>query len=45
MKPMNGLALLAAGVGAHDRVVCSGAMRVGTGVSTATSAAATVRST
>jgi len=32
VKPMNGLALLAAGVGAHDRVVCSGAMRVGTGV-------------
>jgi penicillin-binding protein 2 len=32
VKPMNGLALLEAGVGAHDRVVCSGAMRVGTGV-------------
>ena len=32
VKPMNGLALLSAGVGAHDRVVCSGAMRVGTGV-------------
>ncbi|MCU6452971.1 penicillin-binding protein 2 [Sphingomonas sp. A2-49] len=32
VKPMNGLALLTAGVGAHDRVVCSGAMRVGTGV-------------
>ena len=32
VKPMNGLALLQAGVGAHDRVFCSGAMRVGTGV-------------
>ncbi|SFK11478.1 penicillin-binding protein 2 [Sphingomonas sp. NFR04] len=32
VKPMNGLALLAAGVGAHDRVVCSGALRVGNGV-------------
>ena len=32
VKPMNGLALLAAGVGAHDRIVCSGAMRVGTGI-------------
>lgn len=32
VKPMNGLALLEAGVSPHDRVVCSGAMRVGTGV-------------
>ncbi|MDY0958743.1 MULTISPECIES: penicillin-binding protein 2 [unclassified Sphingomonas] len=32
VKPMNGLALLEAGVGANDRVVCTGAMRVGTGV-------------
>ncbi len=32
VKPMNGLALLSAGVGAHDRIFCSGAMRVGTGV-------------
>jgi penicillin-binding protein 2 len=32
VKPMNGLALLAAGVGAQDRIVCGGAMRVGTGV-------------
>ncbi|WP_271300859.1 penicillin-binding protein 2 [Sphingomonas sp. CV7422] len=32
VKPMNGLALLAAGVGAHDRIVCSGALRVGTGI-------------
>ena len=32
VKPMNGLALLQAGVGAHDRIVCSGAMRVGTGI-------------
>jgi penicillin-binding protein 2 len=32
VKPMNGLALLAAGVGANERVFCSGAMRVGNGV-------------
>ncbi len=32
VKPMNGLALLAAGVGADERVFCSGAMRVGNGV-------------
>jgi penicillin-binding protein 2 len=32
VKPMNGLALLGAGVPASDRVVCSGALRVGTGV-------------
>ncbi|MGK6320227.1 penicillin-binding protein 2 [Sphingomonas sp. DT-204] len=32
VKPMNGLALLAAGVDPNDRVFCSGAMRVGTGV-------------
>lgn len=32
VKPMNGLALMAAGVSPHDRVVCSGAMRVGNGV-------------
>jgi len=32
VKPMNGLALLKAGVAATDRVFCSGAMRVGTGV-------------
>ncbi|MGJ3629898.1 penicillin-binding transpeptidase domain-containing protein [Sphingomonas sp. MMS24-JH45] len=32
VKPMNGLALLAAGVKAEDRVFCSGALRVGTGV-------------
>lgn len=32
VKPMNGLALMAAGVNAHDRVVCSGALRVGNGV-------------
>jgi penicillin-binding protein 2 len=32
VKPMNALALLEAGVGAGDRVNCSGAMRVGTGV-------------
>uniref|UniRef100_UPI0035CC521C penicillin-binding protein 2 n=1 Tax=uncultured Sphingomonas sp. TaxID=158754 RepID=UPI0035CC521C len=32
VKPMNGLALLGAGVSASDRVVCSGALRVGTGV-------------
>ncbi|MEG3175297.1 penicillin-binding protein 2 [Sphingomonas sp. RB3P16] len=32
VKPMNGLALLGAGVPASDRVVCSGALRVGTGI-------------
>ena len=32
VKPMNGLALLEAGVGANDRILCTGAMRVGTGV-------------
>jgi len=32
VKPMNGLALLRAGVPASDRIFCSGAMRVGTGV-------------
>ena len=32
VKPMNGLALLAAGVDPNERVYCSGAMRVGTGV-------------
>jgi len=32
IKPMNGLALLEAGVGANERVYCSGALRVGTGV-------------
>ena len=32
VKPMNGLALLAAGVDPTARVSCSGAMRVGTGV-------------
>ena len=32
VKPMNGLALLAAGVSPDERVFCSGAMRVGTGV-------------
>ena len=32
VKPMNGLALLHAGVGADERVSCSGAMRVGSGV-------------
>jgi penicillin-binding protein 2 len=32
VKPMNGLALLQAGVGAHDRINCAGAIRVGTGV-------------
>ena len=29
VKPMNGLALMAAGVSPHERVFCSGAMRVG----------------
>lgn len=32
VKPMNGLALLQAGVSPTDRVVCSGALRVGSGV-------------
>ncbi|WP_425229746.1 penicillin-binding protein 2 [Sphingomonas sp.] len=32
VKPMNGLALLAAGVAAEDRVVCRGAIRVGNGI-------------
>jgi penicillin-binding protein 2 len=32
VKPMNALALLEAGVDPHDRIVCTGAMRVGTGV-------------
>ena len=32
VKPMNGLALLGAGVPASERVFCSGALRVGTGV-------------
>ena len=32
VKPMNGLALLAGGVSPSDRVVCTGAMRVGNGV-------------
>jgi len=32
VKPMNGLALLEAGVSPSDRVLCTGAMRVGTGV-------------
>lgn len=32
VKPMNGLALLEAGIDPNDRVFCSGAMRVGTGV-------------
>ncbi len=32
VKPMNGLALLEAGVSPHDRIACSGAMRVGTGI-------------
>jgi penicillin-binding protein 2 len=32
VKPMNGLALLEAGVDPNDRVVCSGALRVGNGV-------------
>jgi penicillin-binding protein 2 len=32
VKPMNGLALLRAGVSADERVFCSGALRVGTGV-------------
>ncbi|WP_294045282.1 penicillin-binding protein 2 [Sphingomonas sp.] len=32
VKPMNGLALLSNGIGANDRVVCTGALKVGTGV-------------
>ena len=32
VKPMNGLALLEAGISADERVFCGGAMRVGTGV-------------
>ena len=32
VKPMNGLALLEAGVPGSDRIFCSGALRVGTGV-------------
>ncbi|WP_298673254.1 penicillin-binding protein 2 [uncultured Sphingomonas sp.] len=32
VKPMNGLALLEAGVSPHERVVCTGALRVGSGV-------------
>lgn len=32
VKPMNGLALLHAGVSADERVFCSGALRVGTGI-------------
>ena len=32
VKPMNGLALLRSGVSADERVFCSGALRVGTGV-------------
>ncbi|MET0308367.1 MAG: penicillin-binding protein 2 [Sphingomonas sp.] len=32
VKPMNGLALMHAGVDPHARVVCSGSMRVGNGV-------------
>lgn len=32
VKPMNGLALMAAGVSPQERVVCSGALRVGNGV-------------
>ena len=32
VKPMNGLALLAAGVDPNDRISCSGALRVGSGV-------------
>ncbi|HEX8419961.1 MAG TPA: penicillin-binding protein 2, partial [Sphingomonas sp.] len=32
VKPMNGLALLEAGVDPNDRVVCSGALQVGNGV-------------
>ena len=32
VKPMNGLALMANGVDPHARVVCTGSLRVGTGV-------------
>ena len=32
VKPMNALALLHAGVGAHDSITCTGAMRLGTGL-------------
>jgi len=32
VKPMNGLALMAAGVSPNERVFCSGALRVGNGV-------------
>ena len=32
VKPMNGLALLTAGVSPDDRISCSGSLRVGTGV-------------
>lgn len=32
VKPMNGLALMAAGVSPNERVFCSGALRVGSGV-------------
>ncbi|VVT14929.1 Penicillin-binding protein 2 [Sphingomonas sp. EC-HK361] len=32
VKPMNGLALMRAGVSPDERVFCSGAMRVGTGI-------------
>ena len=32
VKPMNGLALLHAGVSADERISCSGALRVGTGI-------------
>lgn len=32
VKPMNGLALLRAGVSPSDRIVCTGALRVGNGV-------------
>ncbi|WP_445193987.1 penicillin-binding protein 2 [Sphingomonas sp. Tas61C01] len=32
VKPMNGLALLEAGISPSDRIVCSGALRVGNGI-------------
>jgi len=32
VKPMNALALLEAGISPHDRIVCTGALRVGTGI-------------
>jgi penicillin-binding protein 2 len=32
VKPMNGLALLESGVDPHDRIVCTGALRVGNGI-------------